>query len=205
MASYPTSVKSFTTKNTNDVIQAAHMNDVQDEVNAIEAGIVNGTARVVSSGLSVTGGSTFAVRPFAPPPDAALVFRNSTYAVASSANSTISWTDQVILTNSSMHSTGTNPERLTPQSTGLYLITAQIGLESASSGVVYGARLVDSSGAYVGQQLFGSTGTLHYNLSGLKRFDALGGYVTLQFTNPQTSSASLSSGLQETWFSLTKL
>ena len=163
MASYPTSVKSFTTKNTNDVIQAAHMNDVQDEVNAIEAGIVNGTARVVSSGLSVTGGSTFAVRPFAPPPDAALVFRNSTYAVASSANSTISWTDQVILTNSSMHSTGTNPERLTPQSTGLYLITAQIGLESASSGVVYGARLVDSSGAYVGQQLFGSTGTLHYN------------------------------------------
>jgi hypothetical protein len=63
MASYPGSVKTFTTKNTSDVIQAEHVNSLQDEVNAIEAGLLNGTARLNSShstlvALSVTGGST---------------------------------------------------------------------------------------------------------------------------------------------------
>ena len=63
-ASYPTSVKVFTTKSTADVVQAAHVNDLQDEVNAIEAGLLNGTAPLNSSNstvanLSVTGGSTF--------------------------------------------------------------------------------------------------------------------------------------------------
>jgi len=41
-ASYPTSVKTFSTKATNDVIQAAHVNDLQDEVTAIETGLLNG-------------------------------------------------------------------------------------------------------------------------------------------------------------------
>ena len=63
MASYPGSVKSFTTRNAGDVIQPSHVNDLQDEVNAIEAGLLNGTARLNSSNstmvsLSVTGGST---------------------------------------------------------------------------------------------------------------------------------------------------
>ncbi len=62
-ASYPTSVKTFTTKSTADVVQAAHVNDLQDEVNAIEAGLLNGTAPLNSSNstvanLHVTGGST---------------------------------------------------------------------------------------------------------------------------------------------------
>jgi len=42
MASYPTSIKSFITRNTGDVIQASHANDLQDEVNAIETGLING-------------------------------------------------------------------------------------------------------------------------------------------------------------------
>ena len=63
MASYPGAVKTFTTKNTSDVIQAEHVNSLQDEVNAIEAGLLNATARLNSShstlvALSVTGGST---------------------------------------------------------------------------------------------------------------------------------------------------
>ena len=41
-ASYPTSAKSFTTKNTSDTIQAAHVNDLQDEVTAIEGDLVAG-------------------------------------------------------------------------------------------------------------------------------------------------------------------
>src|SRR5687767_13838496 len=63
MASYPDSVKSFTTKNPGQTIASAFVNDLQDEVNAIEAGIRNGTAPLNSSRstvatLTVTGGST---------------------------------------------------------------------------------------------------------------------------------------------------
>lgn len=65
MASYPLAVKTFTTKNAGDTIQPADVNDLQDEVNAIEAGLLNGTARLNSSAstvasLSVIGGSTLA-------------------------------------------------------------------------------------------------------------------------------------------------
>jgi hypothetical protein len=48
-ASYPTSVKSFTTKSTNDVIEAAHVNDAQDEINAIESDIL-------TNGITLTSG-----------------------------------------------------------------------------------------------------------------------------------------------------
>jgi hypothetical protein len=43
-ASYPGAVKTFTTKNAGDAIQPADVNDLQDEVNAIEAGLLNGLA-----------------------------------------------------------------------------------------------------------------------------------------------------------------
>lgn len=39
-ASYPTSVKSFTTRSTNQTIAAAHVNDLQDEVAAIETALL---------------------------------------------------------------------------------------------------------------------------------------------------------------------
>lgn len=65
MASFPTSPKSFVSRSAGDVIQPSHMNDVQDEVNAVQAGYLNGTARLNSSNstvaaLSVTGPSTLA-------------------------------------------------------------------------------------------------------------------------------------------------
>src|SRR6185436_10784600 len=67
MASYPTAVASFTTKldGAGNTIQAAHVNDLQAEVVAIEAGLLTGTAPLSSSNsthnnLSVLGGSTMA-------------------------------------------------------------------------------------------------------------------------------------------------
>ena len=64
-ASYPTAAKTFTTKNAGDTIQPAHINDIQTEVEAIESGLLNGTAPLNSSkstvaSLSVSGASTFA-------------------------------------------------------------------------------------------------------------------------------------------------
>lgn len=73
-ASYPTAAKSFTVKNTGDIIQAADVDDLQDEVTAIEQTLITGpitlpavtAASAVVTGASslaslhVTGGSTFA-------------------------------------------------------------------------------------------------------------------------------------------------
>jgi hypothetical protein len=64
-ASYPSAVKSFTSKSAGDTIQPAHVNDLQDEVSAIESGLLSGTAPLNSSrstlaSLSVTGNSTVA-------------------------------------------------------------------------------------------------------------------------------------------------
>jgi hypothetical protein len=54
MASYPGSVKVFSARSAGQVIDASHMNDVQDEINAIESGLLNGTAPVVSSNITAT-------------------------------------------------------------------------------------------------------------------------------------------------------
>ncbi len=64
MASYPTSVFAPASKNSGDVIQAAHVNDLQAEVTAIEGGLLNGTAPLNSSNstvasLSVSNGAVF--------------------------------------------------------------------------------------------------------------------------------------------------
>ena len=65
MPSFPGSVFAPTARASGQTIQAAHVNDLQDEVVALEGGYLNATARLNSSNstlatLSVTGGSTFA-------------------------------------------------------------------------------------------------------------------------------------------------
>lgn len=50
-ASYPSSVKTFTTKNTNDVIQPSHVDDLQDEVVAVET-VLNNSINVSANALA---------------------------------------------------------------------------------------------------------------------------------------------------------
>lgn len=52
MASYPNAVKSFTSKNAGDTIQPSHINELQDEVAALEDGLLNGTAPINSSRIT---------------------------------------------------------------------------------------------------------------------------------------------------------
>jgi len=64
-ASYPISVKTYTTKNTGETIQAIFLTEMELEITAIESGLLTGTAPLNSSNstmvnLSVTGGATFA-------------------------------------------------------------------------------------------------------------------------------------------------
>lgn len=52
-ASFPGAVKTFAARNNGDVIQATHVGDLQDEINAIEDGYLNGKAPLNSSNASV--------------------------------------------------------------------------------------------------------------------------------------------------------
>lgn len=52
-ASFPTGVKSFTTKLAGDTVQASHANDMQDEITAIETAMVGGTLPA-SNGSALT-------------------------------------------------------------------------------------------------------------------------------------------------------
>lgn len=70
MASFPGTNKTFAARSNGQVIDAAHVGDLQDEVAAIEDGYLNGTARLNSSGstmvsLNVTGSMTIASAPVA--------------------------------------------------------------------------------------------------------------------------------------------
>ena len=62
MASYPTSVKSFTTKNNGpgNTIDASHINDLQSEVTAIETDLIAGLP-VGRGGIGVTTLTAFGV------------------------------------------------------------------------------------------------------------------------------------------------
>lgn len=216
MASYPNAVKTFTTKSdgAGNKIFASHINDLQDEVNAIEAGLLNGTAPLNSSGstvntLSVSSNSTFGGiatftnRPLEPPPEMALVRLPSTVAVGSSSFSTLSFTAETFVTNSSMHSTASNPSRLIPQSTGVYQFTAQIGMSAAGSGVRQ-VQIQDSSGVDIASlRVSESTGfDVIVQATGYKRFDALGSYCVVVTAMSGNSTMSLSSG---SWFAMVKL
>lgn len=210
MPSFPGSVISFTAKTAGQNIDSAHVNDLQDEVNAIEAGFLNGTARLNSSAstlasLSVTGGSTLANRPVMPPPDAALVTFESTVTIGSSDASTLAWTRQTFVVNSSMHSTTTNPARLSPQSTGLYRFDAQVSFGAASSGSRTLA-IVDSTGDQVAltrrNNAMGEAISLH--AGGFKRFDALGGWALARISMSSVSTLSLSSGTDQAFFAMVK-
>jgi hypothetical protein len=212
MANFPDSIYSPAAKSAGQTITAAFFNDPDGEITAIEQGYRNGTAPLNSSGstvatLSVAGGSTFAVRPVMTPPDAARVFLQAVADLGSSAASTLSFLSQDVVINSSIHSTGTNPERLTPQSTGLYLFSAQLtlaGAPTAASAVRIDIR--DSSAGIIGAQMLTSTSAAIINVTGFKRYDALGGYARVIPQNISGGSTlSFSTGNNLTWFSMVKL
>jgi hypothetical protein len=208
---YPTSVFSPSARSNGQTIDASHVNDVQTELTAIENALLGTITHSVNvSGASTlatlqAAASTFTVRPVTPPPHAALVFLESTATIGSSGASTLAFTGQAILTNSSAHSTGTNPERLTPQSTGLYQFAAQVGF-SPTTGALPSFVLRDSSGANIASaRQLGSSRETFVQCMGYKRFDVLGGYMTCVLSPEGFSTLSISTAFNVTWFAMHKL
>lgn len=224
MPSYPDSVKSFTAKTSGQNIDPAHVNDIQDEVNAIEAGLRNGTAPLNSSNstvarLSVTngstlntvqvsGGSTFAVRPVTPPPDAVRAYIGSTVTLGNGSSlSTLAFNTETYSMNSSLHATGTNNDRFVPQSTGIHELRLQVALNGAASTGFLQLTILDSSGSLAGCLAPITSSITVLQVATTKRFDVLGGYLFTRAMNSTLSTCSLATGdsFDGTWAEFRKL
>ena len=212
MPSFPTSVFAPTNKSNGQTIDASHVNDLQNEVVAIEGGYINGTAPLNSSGstvgtLSVTGGSTFASRPLMPPPEAIRV-TDCTSALDQNTTNALTWPTQVYAINSSIHSTGTNPSRFTPQTTGVFVMDAgvQIVTGAANSTAWLQLEIEDSSGTLIGRsniQGFGGSVAPIARIAASKRFDVVGGW--LRIVGKQASGSSHSVFGSASWCDVRKL
>ena len=174
MPSYPNSVISFATVNPGDVIASAVTNSQNAEITAIESGITQGTAHLKTSNstvinLSVTGNSTFAgnqtvsgnssvvgtlgvtgsvtfssiVTATAQP--RCHVYNTAAQSVNDSAETALTFNAQDFSVGS-MHSTGTNPTRITFKETGLFLIGAKVVFAAGIVGNRY-LRFEKTSGA----------------------------------------------------------
>lgn len=209
---YPTSVFSPATRSDGQTITAAIVNDIQAEVTAVENALLGTITHSVNvSGASTLAtlqcaGSTFSVRPVMPPPEAARV-GCSTADLTNNAALTVEWINQEFLTKSSLHSTVTNSSRFTPQSTGVFAVSAHVLLITpygASSGNLR-IRILDSSGGVVVSGMNANSSHVDNPMvavSGLKRFDVVGGWVSVEAIVRDGSTHSLST---QSFFSIHKL
>jgi hypothetical protein len=216
MASFPNAVKAFTTKNAGDTIQPTHVNDLQDEVNAIEAGYLNGTANLNSSNstlanLSVSGGSTLSshvtiggnltvtgtmtVGGGSPLAAAACLLTHSVKQdIPSAAWTGLNW-DTITADASGMHSTSVNSSRITfTPSTGLYLVGVTLEWTLPSTGKSVELRLVTNDTIGVAGAYFPNI-TINNNapqqVTSLIRAASTSDYVTCQALFSAGSTASV--------------
>lgn len=234
---YPGSITTFGTKNAGDTIQPAHVNDLQTEVTALETGLlsglqhplavaVGGITQSASTGgnsfagpstvasLSVTGGSTFTSRPVMPPPDVARVAVQTKQDLANDSTVAINWTTDVILTNASMHSTVTNPDRLSPVSTGIWVMAASIQLTNrmvvGASTANFRAQIEDSSGGVLARQHVADPGgspnaVASVTLFAMKRIDSVAASPWVRVVASQHSASTNSIDSTHSFFHLYKL
>ena len=225
MATYPTAVKTFTTKNdgAGNVIQAEHINSIQDEVTAIEDGLLNGTAPVNSSRitapasqitnstvtqLNVTGGSTFADLNVTAVPASARVTNSVALNTASGSTTRLTFDTQVFVSTTGLHSTTTNPGRLTAVSSGIYLITGCVSWANNSSGLRLARILIDGSSivAQTAGPPIGTGGATEQNVTTVYRFASSGSYAELEVLQTTGSTLSIAkTGDFSPQFAMTKL
>lgn len=187
-ASYPGAVKTFATRSAGQSIDPGHVNDLQDEVSAIESGLLNGTAPLVASnatlnGLQVTGTSTFTgdvvftgtvsgIGTATPP---TVKVNNSADQQMSSGTWTgLSW-DTEEYDSTGMHSTASNSSRLTfAGSTGIY----NVGFSIESQNNVINARIMRNDSAVICKVVQTGQGPIAASVD-LRAADVTD-YVTLQ-------------------------
>lgn len=167
MPSFPNSIFSPASKNTGDTIQAAHVADLDSEVVAIEQGLRNGTAPLnssnstftalsagnstvanlsVSSNSTFTGSVTFSSLVTGTAQPRCLVYSTASLALAANTFTAISFESEQFDVGG-LHSTGTNPSRITipAGSSGLYLCGATVHVSSGGAPDAVTVRIVKNS------------------------------------------------------------
>lgn len=144
-ASYPSSIKVFSTKASGDKIRATHIGDLQDEVSAIETALKNGLAHNVLFGTDNTYdiGASGANRP-----------RDFFCARNAAVGGTLGVTGAVTLSS-------------TLAVTGASTLTGAVGI----TGALTPAALVDISGAGAGQLKFPATQNSSSNANTLDDYE----------------------------------
>ena len=160
MAQYPTAVKTFSAKSAGDVIQPSHVTDLQDEVTAIEDGLLNGTApvnssRITAAALSVAGGSTLATLQVSGastftggivvPSTARVVCIVTNGGTSQNVASGVSLTglsfNTEVTDDRGLHSTTTNSSRITFTVLGTYAIHANVSWSASTGGAFRQVRI----------------------------------------------------------------
>lgn len=208
-ASFPNAVKTFTTKNPGDVIQSADVDDLQDEVHAIEDGYLNGTAGLNSSNstlanLSVTGNSTIAGSLAVAgtltiggqqvlTPTGCRLTHSVDQGLSSGSWVGLNW-DTETYDPANLHSTSANSSRITfAGSTGLYTVGASVQWSTAVN-ANFAIRVMLNDG--IGQCLNQMSGAAPVAFSALAvagsvRASSTTDYVTVQIYQNGYSSASV--------------
>lgn len=127
MASFPGSVKTYTSRNAGDVIQPSHVNEVQEEITALEDGLRNGTAPLNSSNstfASVTVTGSF----YGGVVGSARVNHSAIQQIPANTWTGLSW-DTEEYDSTGVHSTAANSSRFTfGASTGVYHVGATVSM-----------------------------------------------------------------------------
>lgn len=165
MPSFPTSPHTFTDFANGALSDAAQVTSIYDEVEAIEAGYLNGTARLNSSNstlanLSVSGGSTFTGSVVcsslvAMPGQTRCILTHSTVQqIVNGAWESLNW-DTESTDVGGMHSTAANSSRaeVPAGSSGLYLCRGMVQFAADSTAGYRAVRFVDGAGTeYTGSR-----------------------------------------------------
>lgn len=169
MPSYPNSIKAFASRSAGQNIDASHVNDLQDEVNAVETALITGPITLPT--VSVTGTLTTAV-----PPGSARLALNANLDTPHNSTLAIAWSTATFKTTASIHSTASNPSRIFPPSSGVWAFQATlVGNTNVGSTAYLEVVIKDSSGGVIGvnRGQLDNSGIPTANAFGLKYFDSL--------------------------------
>ena len=196
-ASYPTSAKSFTTKNNvTDTVDASHINDLQNEVTAVESDLLSATPTYITK---VTTGINAAALSTGTLPDARLSGSYTNVTALTSSNGTFT----NVLTINAAVITGNLTANGANGSSGQVLTTNGSGLYwSTVSGGGGGGETSNSTGGsgsiqYYNGTTFGSSSNLIFTgttvFVGNSTANGIYGQQSLTLAN-STSSATLNAG-----------
>lgn len=200
MAQYPGAVKTFTSKadGAGNKIFAAHINEIQDEVNAIEDGLLNGTApvnssRITAPALSVSAGSTLNELFVTVSPPSARVFSAVGLAVPDNTRTALAFASDRHVYPASMHSTGSNPSRIIAPSSGIYLATGHVtwALTTSATAQAYVELRVNGATLIAQQQGKTTENALAQSIASVYQL-AASDYVELTVLQNTGSTASIS-------------